>query len=52
MEQWQPIDLIECDFQYQTELQDSLNDYPLGPERVAARPRVMSDKQLEVIRHY
>ena len=63
-EQWQPIDwlaqteeqstgyFVECDLEYPPELHDSHNDYPLAPERVAVTPSVLSDKQVEVARHY
>ena len=38
--------------QYPPDLLDSHNDYPLPPERVAVTPNVLSDKPLEVARHY
>ena len=43
---------VECDLEYPPELHDSHNDYPLAPERVAVTPSVLSEKQVEVARHY
>ena len=36
---------------YPAELQDSHNDYPMVPERVAVSSSVLSEKQVEVARH-
>ena len=43
---------VECDLEYHAKLQDSQNVYPLGPVRVAVTPSVLSEKQVEVKRHY
>ena len=43
---------VECDLEYPPELHDAHNDYPLAPERVAVTPSVLSEKQVEVARHY
>ena len=63
-EQWQPIDwlaqkeeqstgyFVDCDLEYKPELHDSDNDYPLAPEWVALTSSVLSDKQIEVARHF
>ena len=43
---------VECDLEYPPKLHDSRNDYPLAPERFAVTPSVLSEKQVELARHY
>ena len=43
---------IECDLEYPPILHKEHNDYPLGPERIAIDMNMVSDKQLQILRHY
>ena len=44
--------IIECDLEYPPEIHDEHNDYPLAPERIAVDMKMVSEKQLEILRHY
>ena len=43
---------IECDLTYPEELHESQNDYPMAPERLRIEIETLSEKQVEISRHY
>ena len=61
---WQAIDwsaqtedqpfgyIVQCDLEYPFELHEGHNDYPLAPERVQVSERMLSDKAVDIKRHY
>ena len=63
-EEWQAINwleqtqhqttgyFIECDLEYPPELHDKHNDLPLAPRKEAVTFNMLSNKQVEVSRHY
>ena len=44
--------IIECDLQYQPELDDAHNDYPLAVERLDIQIELLSEIQVAIFRHY
>ena len=44
--------IVECDLEYPAEIHDSHNEYPLAPQRLSIEVRMLSDKQVEIKRHY
>ncbi len=43
---------VECDLSVPKELHDKFNDYPLAPEKFRIDYKALSDKQVEIKRHY
>ena len=43
---------VECELDYPAELHDIHNDYPLAPERFQVDVDMLSNKQMELSRHY
>ena len=44
--------IVECDLHYPERLHEAHNDYPLAPERMDIKVDQLSDKQVEIKRHY
>ncbi len=43
---------VECDLSVPKELHDKFNNYPLAPEKFRIDYKALSDKQVEIKRHY
>ncbi|TNC95731.1 MAG: hypothetical protein FD118_4177, partial [Rhodocyclaceae bacterium] len=44
--------IVECDLDYPANLHQDHNDYPLAPEKVSIQVEMLSDKQVNLRRHY